>query len=246
MSMRNIVIKISYLGTNYSGWQVQPNAESISEMIINAIYKITKTKVNLYGSGRTDAGVHAYGQVANFYTESNIAVEKFPSAINAFLPKDIVIIDAWEEVHNFNSRFNAKSKTYEYKVLNSNVQSPFWVDRAWQVGYELDLELMKKATEILIGEHDFRSFMASGSSVKDTVRTIYSLDISKTDELITFRVSGSGFLYNMVRIIVGLLISVGRGKVPLSRVSEILEVKDRTKGEITAPSCGLYLVKVEY
>lgn len=244
--MRNIVLTIAYDGTNYCGWQVQPEGKSISLEIINAVYKITKEKVKLYGSGRTDAGVHALAQTANFYSDTKIPAHRLVGAVNAYLPPDIVVTDARDADIDFNARFSATGKIYEYKILNTPLPSPFWINKAWHVKQELDLSKMKKVCKILEGEHDFKAFMASGSYVKDTVRTLYELTVAKENDIITVSAKGSGFLYNMVRIITGTLVQVGRGKLSAEEVETILISLDRTKGAITAPACGLYLKEVLY
>ncbi len=246
MIMRNMVIKIAYDGTDFCGWQVQPEGKSISSEIITAIHKITGQTVKLYGSGRTDAGVHAYAQTANFFTESKIPAEKFPTALNAYLPHSIVVTQAFEAEASFNARFSAVGKIYEYKILNDLFPSPFWVNRAWQIKYDLDLPTMKEACSVLEGEHDFKAFMASGSYVTDTVRTLYSLGIEKEENILTITAKGNGFLYNMARIITGTLVHVGCGKLSIADVKAILHSLDRTKGAITAPAQGLYLKEVLY
>ena len=244
--MKNIAIKTAYDGTCFCGWQVQPDGRSVSAENIGAIKSVTGETVKLYGSGRTDAGVHAYAQVANFFTETNIPPRRLIGAINAYLPKQIVVTDAWEADIDFNARFSAKGKIYEYLIQNAEIPSPFLTDRVWHIKYHLDNEKMREAAKLLEGEHDFKAFMASGSFVKDTVRTIYSLNIDREGDLIRITVKGSGFLYNMVRIIAGTLVHVGRGKLNVSDVEHILHSLDRTKGAITAPACGLYLKEVLY
>lgn len=244
--MKNIAIKIAYDGTEFCGWQVQPDGHSISAEIIRAYHCVTKETIKLYGSGRTDAGVHAYAQVANFFTESSIPPNRLIGAINAYLPKQIVVTDAWEAEMDFNARFSAKGKIYEYLILNTAMPSPFLTDRAWHVKYHLEIDRMKEAAEILQGEHDFKSFMASGSFVKNTVRTLYELRVERDGDLIRITARGNGFLYNMVRILTGTLVHVGRGKLSAADVEHILHSLDRTKGAITAPACGLYLKEVLY
>lgn len=244
--MRNIVLNISYVGTNYAGWQVQPNAVSVAEEIINAIKKVTGKTVKLNGSGRTDAGVHAYGQVANFRIDSNIPPERFANAINHYLPDDIVVNYSYEADEDFHARFDAKGKCYEYKIHNSKTPSPFLKDRAWQFTYDLDMEKVKSAAKIIEGTHDFRAFMASGSQVTDTVRTVYSVDVEKTGDVITITVKGNGFLYNMVRIIVGNLMYIGCGKMTEEELKELFVNLDRTTGAVTAPASGLYMKEVFY
>ncbi len=225
---------------------MQPEGKSISLEIINAVYKITKEKIKLYGSGRTDAGVHALAQTANFYSDTKIPADRLVGAINAYLPPDIVVTNARDADIDFNARFSAVGKIYEYKILNTFLPSPFWMNKAWHVKQELDLSKMKEVCKILEGEHDFKAFMASGSYVKDTVRTLYQLTVTKENDIITVSAKGSGFLYNMVRIITGTLVQVGRGKLSAEEVETILLSLDRTKGAITAPAHGLYLKEVLY
>ncbi|SHH44995.1 tRNA pseudouridine(38-40) synthase TruA [Tepidibacter thalassicus] len=243
--MRNIMITIEYDGTNYGGWQKQNNTLSIQQVIEEAIYKITKERVNLISSGRTDAGVHAIGQVANFMTNSKILVEKIPNAINSKLPNDISVVDAKEVSFNFHARYSAKKKRYKYVILNSKYKRPIYRNYSYYVKYDLDIDKMKEEIKFLIGEHDFKSFMSSGSSVKTTVRTIYDVNINKQDDLIILEFEGNGFLYNMVRIIVGTLVDIGRGKIDIS-LKNIIDCKDRNKAGHTAPACGLFLKKVYY
>jgi tRNA pseudouridine38-40 synthase len=244
--MRNILLTIAYLGTRYCGWQVQPNAVSVSSELIDAIAVLTGEHVKLYGSGRTDAGVHAYGQTANFHTNATIPTDKFAYALNAHLPDDIVVVHAAEVPEEFHARYDAVGKLYEYKVHYAPFPSPFLTDRAWNVRKELDLNAMESACAVLIGEHDFAALMASGSFVKDTVRTLYDLHFDINGEMITFYAKGNGFLYNMVRIIVGSLIQIGTGKLSSADLKEALQSADRTKAGITAPAQGLYLKEVYY
>ncbi|MGL5329419.1 MAG: tRNA pseudouridine(38-40) synthase TruA [Peptostreptococcaceae bacterium] len=243
--MRNLKIKIQYNGANYCGWQKQPDSLGIQGTIEKAIYEITKEEVKITGSGRTDAGVHALGQIANFKLESSIPAEKLPNALNAKLPKDIVIIDCEEVDLEFHSRYSAKGKRYKYLIYNSPYRSPIYKDISYHVRYDLDFEKMCKEAKSLIGTHDFKGFMSSGSSVIDTVRTIYDIEITKNEELITIEVEGNGFLYNMVRIIVGTLVDIGRGRIN-DCLFEIINSKSRSKTGHTAPAHGLFLKKVDY
>lgn len=243
--MRNIKITVQYNGSNYCGWQEQPNALGIQGNIEYAIKEITKEKVKVNGSGRTDAGVHAIGQVANFKTKSKIDVSKIPDALNSKLPKDISIIDAEEVDEDFHARYSAKGKIYRYLVYNSRYRNPILKDISYQVKYDLNFDKMKKEAESLIGTHDFCGFMSSGSSVKDTVRTIKNVKIEKEGDLIVFEFEGNGFLYNMVRIISGTLIDIGRGKIE-ENMEEIIKSKNRSKAGHTAPGHALFLKKVFY
>lgn len=243
--MKNIKITIQYNGANYCGWQKQPDSLGIQGTIEKAIYDITKESVKIIGSGRTDSGVHALGQVANFNIESSIPTEKIPNALNAKLPKDISIIGCEQVDDEFHSRYSAKGKRYRYLIYNSPYRSPIYKDTSYHVKYDLDFEKMCKEAKSLVGEHDFKGFMSSGSSVKDTVRTIYDVKLTKEEDLIVVEVEGNGFLYNMVRIIVGTLVDIGRGRINDSLV-DIIDSKSRSKTGHTAPAHGLFLKKVYY
>ena len=243
--MRNIKLTIQYNGKNYCGWQKQNDSLGVQGTIEQAIKEITREDVKITGSGRTDAGVHALGQVANFNTESSIPIEKIPSALNSKLPKDISIINAEEMPLDFHSRYCAKGKTYRYMIYNNSYRTPIYNSISYFVKYDLDLEKMQKEAKSLIGTYDFKGFMSSGSSVKDTVRTIYDIQIIKQEDLIVIEVQGNGFLYNMVRIIVGTLVDIGRGRIN-SDMSSIIESKSRSMAGHTAPAQGLFLKKVDY
>lgn len=244
--MRNLKITIQYDGSRYCGWQKQPNSLGIQGNIENAIFEITKEKVNINGSGRTDAGVHALGQVASFKLNSNIPCDKICHALNSKLPKDISIIKCIEVDDSFHARFSANKKTYRYLINNSVYRNPIYKDISYQVKYELDLEKIKDEAKSLIGSHDFKGFMSSGSQVTDTVRIIDDINIYKNDDnLIVIEITGNGFLYNMVRIIVGTLIDIGRGKINMP-LNEIISSKNRKLSGHTAPAHGLFLKKVYY
>ncbi|MFA5523658.1 MAG: tRNA pseudouridine(38-40) synthase TruA [Tissierellales bacterium] len=244
--MKNIKLIIEYDGTNYFGWQKQPNKMSIQETIEEAIGKITNEEIEIFGSGRTDRGVHARGQVANFLTTSTIPGERFRKAINSVLPSDIVITQSEEVDKSFHSRYSAKGKEYKYLFYNRKVQSPLLRNYAYHIPQELVFRLMQNAVDDLIGTHDFVAFMASGSSVKDTIRTIYEVSLTKDQEIVELKIKGNGFLYNMVRIIAGTLVDIGIGKIDSNDIPEIISSKDRKKAAHTAPSHGLYLEKVLY
>ena len=243
--MRNLKLTIQYDGTKYCGWQKQPNSSGIQGTIEYAIYEITKEKVNIIGSGRTDAGVHALGQVANFKTNSSIPAARIPNALNAKLPKDISIIDCQEVSDDFHSRYSATGKIYRYLIYNKPYRSPLYKDTSYHIRYELDIEKMRSEAKSLLGTHDFKGFMSSGSSVKDTVRTIHDISIENSGDLIALEVEGNGFLYNMVRIIVGTLVDIGRGRIDKS-MEEIIASQDRGEAGHTAPAHGLFLKKVHY
>lgn len=244
--MRNIKLTIEYDGSRYYGWQKQPDYICIQDEIEKALKKITNENIEINGSGRTDKGVHAKGQVASFVTNSKIDAYKFKLAINSLLPKDIAILTS-EEVHlDFHARFSAVGKKYKYLIYNDKIRSPINRNYTYHVFYELDLDKIKESAKYLIGTHDFAGFMASGSVIKDTVRTIYDINIEKRNKILEINVNGNGFLYNMVRIIVGTLVDIGRNNLSVDSINEILLLKDRTLAGHTAPPQGLYLDEVYY
>ncbi len=245
--MRNIKLTIEYDGTNYHGWQVQKNAVTVQECVERALGKLCGAKTGVIGCSRTDVGVHAYGQVAHFFTESAIPGEKFSYALNNLLPADIVIQRSEEVEADFHSRYSAKGKRYRYLIHNSAHKSAIMRNRACHVRPELDFEEMKKAAVHFVGEYDFAAFQATGGQVRSTVRTIYSMSVSKREtQLIELEVNGNGFLYNMVRIIAGTLIYVGMGKLKESDIPGIISGLDRTRAGKTAPAQGLYLMEIFY
>lgn len=244
--MRNIHIIIEYDGTNYCGWQTQKDRPSIEQKISEAIEIVTKEKSEVIGSGRTDAGVHALGQSANFLTNTSIPIERIPLALNTKLPKDIRVKKAYERDINFHSRHCAKRRVYNYKIINNLTGTALAWNKLYHVRDSLDLDKMKKASQYLIGTHDFTSFCSAQCTSPSKVRTMYDISIEKHDDIIDIYVEGSGFLYNMVRIIAGTLIDVGKGKIDCLKISEILEGRDRSLAGPTAPAHGLYLKKVIY
>lgn len=245
--MRNIKLTIEYDGKEFNGWQKQPNKLNIQGTIEKAIEQITGEKVDLVASGRTDSGVHAYGQVANFKTNSNIPVEKIPIALNSNLKKSIIIKSAEEVDERFHSRITCKRKTYRYVINNSKYGTAIYRNLETHIPVKLDIEKMKLAVKYFEGEHDFKAFKASGTSSKSSVRTIYRADvIEKENDKIWIELTGNGFLYNMVRIIAGTLVDVGLGNIKPEEIKSIIESKSRENAGKTLPPQGLYLVKVEY
>ena len=244
--MRNIKLTIEYDGKCYNGWQKQPNKLNIQGEIERAIYNITKEEVDLIGSGRTDAGVHALGQVANFKTNSQISIEKLPLAINSQLKNSIVIKEAEEVNERFHSRYNAQRKTYRYIINNSKCGTAIYRNLEYSYPFKLDAEKMKQASKYFEGEHDFKAFKSSGTSSKNSVRTIYKAIVKQEGEKIIIELTGNGFLYNMVRIISGTLLDVGLGKIQPEEIPEMIESKDRQRAGKTLPAHGLYLVEVKY
>ena len=230
----------------FGGWQKQPNKLNIQGEIERAIETITGEKIDLIASGRTDAGVHSLGQVANFKTQSNLPIEKFAVAINSKLKKSIRVLNAEEVDLRFHSRYNCKKKTYRYIINNTEHGSAIYRNIEYYVPVKLDIGEMKKAIKYFKGEHDFKGFKASGTSSKSSVRTIYEANILTENNRIIIELTGNGFLYNMVRIIAGTLVDVGLGKIKAETIPEIIESKDRQKAGKTLPPQGLYLVKVEY
>ncbi len=244
--MRNIKLTLQYDGTAYHGWQSQKNAITVQEVLEKAILKITGAKPRVVGCSRTDTGVHAKRFVCNFTSETKIPCDKLPLALNTQLPSDIVCLLAEDAEKDFNSRYLAKKKCYTYYIQNSQFPDVFKTNYAWHFPYELKLDDMKKAAEAFLGEHDFIGFAASGFTVKTTVRTIYSLDVEKVDDLIKITVTGNGFLYNMVRIIAGTLAFVGCGKINTEEMADIIASCDRKRAGITAQPQGLFLTEVYY
>jgi tRNA pseudouridine38-40 synthase len=244
--MRNIKLTIEYDGKKFNGWQKQPNKLNIQGEIERAIEGVTKEKVELYASGRTDAGVHAFGQVANFKTNSTLPIEKWPLALNANLKKSIRIKDAKEVDLRFHSRLTCKKKTYRYVINNSKYGTAIYRNLETHIPYKLDVIKMQNAAKYFEGEHDFKAFKSSGGSGKTTIRTIYKAEIKRENERIIIELTGNGFLYNMVRIITGTLVEVGMEKIKAEQIPEIMESRDRKLAGRTLPAHGLCLIKVEY
>ena len=244
--MRNIKLTIEYDGKDFNGWQKQPNKLNIQGTIEQAIKNITGEDVELNASGRTDAGVHALGQVANFKTNSEIPIEKFAIAINSKLKKSIVIKKAEEVDERFHSRLNCKRKTYRYIINNSSEGTAIYRYLETHIPQKLDVKKMEQALKYFEGEHDFKAFKASGTSSKSSVRTIYKTQIYKKEDRIIIELTGNGFLYNMVRIIAGTLVDVGLGKIEPQQIENIIKEKKRENAGKTLPPNGLYLVSVEY
>lgn len=243
---RRVKLIISYDGTNYCGWQVQINGITVEEVINRELSRMLGEDIAVIGASRTDSGVHALGNVAVFDTFSKIPPEKMCFALNQRLPDDIRIQDSCEVPLGFHPRYCDSTKTYEYKILNRRFDNPVMRLYTHFVYMPLDYEKMQEAAKYLVGEHDFKSFCSARTQVTDTVRTIYSLDVSKEDDIIKIRISGNGFLYNMVRIIVGTLIKVGLKVYPPEYVKEILEACDRNVAGPKAPAKGLTLIGIVY
>lgn len=243
---RRIRLRVAYDGTNYHGWQIQNNAVSVEGTLLKALQELLQEDIELIGASRTDAGVHAMGNVAVFDTAARIPTEKIAYALNARLPEDIVVQSGEEVPDDFHPRYASSRKTYEYRILNTKFPDP--ILRKYMHFYygKLDVESMKEAAVCIVGEHDFASFCAAGAQVQTTVRRVYGLDIRKEKDVITLSICGNGFLYNMVRIIAGTLIEVGSGKIPPGQMQAIIDGCDRSLAGATAPARGLHLIKIEY
>lgn len=245
--MRRIRLTVEYDGTAYAGWQRQENALAVQQVIEDALFKLTRGEVRgITGASRTDAGVHARGQTAHFDTESRIPADKFSYALNTMLPRDVRVLDSREAAPDFHARFSALGKRYLYQIHAAPHASALERDRRAHVIYPLNELLMREEARSMIGTHDFAAFAASGSVVKDTVRTIWRCEVDRRDEWIGLTVTGNGFLYNMVRILAGTLISVGAGKLAPGAIARALETGNRLDLGVTAPAHGLTLMRVYY
>ena len=262
--MRNIKLTIEYAGTNYAGWQCQKSRisakggsayggknqkskiKTIQGTIEKALQKVLQKRIKIIGSGRTDAGVHAKAQAANFKTDSNIAIYKLQKALNTVLPDDIAVIKTEEVGLDFHSRFSAKSKVYRYTILNRPSRPAISRDTVYFFPYPLNLKLMRKDARILLGRHNFKSFQAADKKKRGAVRTIKNLNITRDKDFIYIDIEADGFLYNMVRNIVGTLIEIGRGKLPEGSTKKILLARNRQFAGPAVPAKGLCLLEVKY
>ena len=244
--MKRVKLTVAYDGTNYCGWQVQPNGITVQEVLNQCLSEFTGENIETIGASRTDAGVHALGNVAVFDTEMRMPGDKFSFALNQRLPEDIRIQKSEEVDADFHPRYVKSQKTYEYRILNCRFRIPTERFYSHFTYIPLDVDKMKEAASYLIGEHDFKSFCGTGAQVKTTVRTVKEIQIEKSGDRITIRITGEGFLYNMVRIIAGTLMDIGGGLYPPEKMKEILEAKDRKKAGPTAPARGLTLMKIQY
>ncbi len=240
-----IILGIQYNGKNFCGWQIQPNERTVQQTVQEAILKLTGEEVSLTGSGRTDSGVHALCQVAHFDIEKDFPPEKYAPALNGFLPNDVQILFSMPAPEGFHARFGAKKKTYRYTFYVSDVKLPLKEDYAQRILFA-DVKKMQEGAKYLVGEHDFKCFLASNSSVKNTVRTIYSCKVTAKGKEIYLEVCGNGFLYNMVRTIAGTLLYVGEGRFKPEYVKEIIESENRLNAGKTMPAKGLMLKNVCY
>lgn len=244
--MKRVMLVVAYDGTNYCGWQVQPNAVTVEGVINEKLSELLKEDIRVIGASRTDSGVHAFGNVCVFDTEARIPGEKVSYALNQRLPDDIRIRKSKEVPIDFHPRYCKCWKEYEYRITNAEFAIPTERLYSYYVYRNLNIENMQNAAEYLVGEHDFKSFCSTATQTETTVRTIYGIDVLKDGHIITIKVRGNGFLYNMVRIIVGTLVQVGLGFYDVDRVKEMLEAQDRTVAGPTAPACGLRLNRIFY
>lgn len=247
--MKRIKLEIAYDGSNYCGWQVQPELPTVEAEVNKALSSLINEQIEVIGASRTDSGVHALGNVAVFDTNSRIPADKFTLALNQRLPEDIRVQTSIEVPLDFHPRKVNCRKTYQYRILNRRIALPTERYYSHFVYYPLSLEMMEKAGSYLIGDHDFKSFCSAKTQVTDTVRTIYDLRVIKEDrngDMIAITIEGNGFLYNMIRIIAGTLIEVGRGALPADDIPNILKGMDRSLAGPTAPPEGLILMKIDY
>jgi tRNA pseudouridine38-40 synthase len=245
--LRTICLTLAYDGSDYHGWQRQRNALTIQEVVETCLARLITREVRLHGSGRTDTGVHALGQVAHFRTESKLPLAAFRQGLNSLLPRDIAVLQAKEAPADFHARYSAAAKTYEYRILHRMVRSPLHLRRCWHLGLALDLDRMQQATRLIIGENNFAGFQSSGSAVRTTTRRVLRAAWEeKPEDWLCFRITASGFLRGMVRALVGTLVEVGRGKRSPEVMSHIIMAADRRLAGPAAPAAGLYLVEVIY
>jgi tRNA pseudouridine38-40 synthase len=244
--IKNLKMIIAYEGTAYAGFQIQKNGPTIQAELETAIGRITGEKIHIHGAGRTDAGVHAKGQVVHFPTQSNHSNEKFKKAMNSLLPADIIVKNVYEVPMEFHAQYSARNKTYCYRIYNSEERPVFERNFVYYYRFDLNILKMHEAIPYLIGEKDFKSFQASGSPVLDTIRIVNFCNLESNGPLITFTINANGFLYHMVRNIVGTLILIGREKLEPSAMEKIILAKDRGVAGPTAPAIGLCLEEVMY
>ena len=245
--MRNIKLVLEYDGTAYTGWQIQSTLPTVQGELAKAIKTLTNVETRIVGASRTDAGVHAMAQVANFRTDFDMPVNKMEVSLNFFLPPDIAIKEATDMPEDFDARRDSKAKTYLYRVYNGKHRSAVMRNLCWSVHYPLDVEVMKKGAEFFIGEKDFSSFRSAECEANHPVREISSFTVERADnDFIEFRVKGTAFLRHMVRILAGTIVTLGRGKITLADIPRIIEARDRRKASLTAPPQGLFLKEVEY
>lgn len=244
--MRNIVIFLSYLGTDYHGWQIQKNLSTVQETVEKAVAMVVGHSVHVVGCGRTDAGVHAKCYVANFWTTSTIPAERVPYALNTHLPVDIVVTKAFDVHEKFNAIGSCARKEYTYLIYNTRLKDPFYVNRAWFYPKHLDETVMQRAADQFVGTHDFAAVRSVGTDVKSTVRTVYYYKVERQGDIISLRVCANGFLYNMARAMAGTVVYAAEGKIKPEEIGAILDSGNRTAAGPTVPPGGLYMTHLWY
>lgn len=244
--MKKLAITIQYDGSAYHGYQVQENAVTVQQTFQDAVERVFKERLDVTGCSRTDTGVHANMYVLTLETDMKISDEGVIMALNTYLPKDVAVIDCKECDSDFHPRYSCKSKEYVYKLYNGKRPNPFLVDYALHYRREIDADYLNKEAQAFLGTHDFSGFCSSKSDVADTVRTVYSFSVKREGDMVLFSVEADGFLYNMVRIMIGTLLFISEGKIKAGELSEIIDSKDRKRAGKTASPCGLYLNKINY
>ncbi len=244
--MKRIMLTVAYNGTNYHGWQIQNNGITVQETLQNAIEKVLGKSISIHGCSRTDAGVHAKMFCCHLDCDDNIPFDAFLRGVNSVLPPDIAVLNCEDVAEDFHARFNAKGKTYVYNILNSNKKDPFLMPFVWQIERPLDIQKMNEFCKTLIGTHDFYGFSSSGRTVENTVRTVSECSVTKEKDIVKLKITGDGFLYNMVRIITGTAVDVSDGRLDVNCALSVFETKSREMAGVTAPAQGLFLEKVYY
>ncbi len=244
--MRNLLLTLRYNGTAFHGWQIQPNGATVQQELCNAFKNLSGIDENIIGCSRTDAGVHANMFCCNVRTACNVSAEKIPDALNFYLPPEIAVYDCKEVNYDFHARYDCKGKQYVYLIYNGKHRNPFYENKAMFYPYEIDAEMLDSEAKSFIGTHDFSAFCSAGSEVQDKVREIYDCSVTRNGDLIEVRISGNGFLYNMIRIIVGTLLDIQKGKIQKGSIPKIIDSRNRENSGVTAEPQGLYLNKVFY
>lgn len=244
--LRHFALKLEYEGTHFVGWQMQGAGRTVQAEIEAVLRRVVGERVVVHGSGRTDSGVHALAQIASFRLRTRLSARDFMKALNGLLPDDVAVLDVWETEPSFHARFSAKSKTYRYRVLNRKLRSALDRGFSWRYPIPVDLGAMRSAASILVGTHDFRAFCSEPVTRLTTMRTVFRLELERDGDYIIFTIEAGGFLYNMVRTIVGTLLLVGSGKMSLETFRDVIRSRDRRRAGPTAPAHGLCLVEVRY
>ncbi len=244
--MRNLLLTLRYDGSTFHGWQIQPNGVTVQQELCNAFRNLSGKDENIIGCSRTDAGVHANMFCCNVRTECSIPAEKVPDALNFYLPPQISVYACEEVDFDFHARYDCKGKEYVYLIYNGKYRNPFYENKAMFYPYEIDAEMLNREAKAFIGTYDFSAFCSAGTDIEDKTREIFDCSVTRNGDLIEVKVSGNGFLYNMVRIIVGTLLDIQREKIEKGTIPQIIESRNRDNAGVTASACGLYLNKVFY